>query len=165
MESFNELVKQYEPMIGHILRSLHIYKNKEEFFQTGLIALWEAHGRFNPEKGKFSNYAYTFIKGRIMSELTSINKHENNQFYPDKEFWTLIEDPNSPRTLEEEIIYEYCVDLTVNQKKWVLYTIIADLTIKDIAQLEMVSPSTVKGWRSGALRRLRKASNLNRFPL
>ncbi|MFK4998640.1 sigma factor [Bacillus sp. N9] len=28
-----------------------------------MIALWEAKQRFDPDKGRFSTYAYSYIKG------------------------------------------------------------------------------------------------------
>ncbi|WP_374934005.1 sigma factor [Neobacillus driksii] len=63
MESFDELVVQYQPMIHKIIQSLHIYKDEDEFCQTGLIGLWEAAQSFDERKGCFSNYAYTYMKG------------------------------------------------------------------------------------------------------
>lgn len=58
MATFEELAKQYESMIWKVIHSLHIYKNQEEYFHTGLIALWEANQRFVEGKGSFSGYAY-----------------------------------------------------------------------------------------------------------
>jgi hypothetical protein len=34
LESFEQLTKQYTPMIHKIINSLHIYKNRDEFFQN-----------------------------------------------------------------------------------------------------------------------------------
>lgn len=159
MESFDQLAEQYEPMIWKILQSLHIYKNQDEFYQVALIALWEAYERFNPEKGSFTNYAYTFIKGRVMSAMTNSNKYENNCFYPEEEFWSVLEDSAPLQVLEEDMIKSYCVDLTENQKKWVLYSIFDGLQIREIAQIEKVSISTVKGWKKGAKMKIKQTIN------
>jgi RNA polymerase sigma factor (sigma-70 family) len=70
LESFEQLASQYEPMIQQIIHSLHIYKNKDEFHHHGLIALWKASKRFDPAKGTFSTYAYHYIKGYLLMELT-----------------------------------------------------------------------------------------------
>ncbi|WP_389361696.1 sigma-70 family RNA polymerase sigma factor [Cytobacillus spartinae] len=155
MESFEQLIEQYEAMVWKIIHSLHIYKNVEEFYQTGLIALWEASARFDHEKGSFTSYAYTYIKGKILSEMTRTNKHENQNVYPKEEFWELIEDSKVTPSLEAELILSLCEDLTPNQKKWVLYTAIADFSLNDIAKLEKVSPSAVKAWRKGAQEKLK----------
>jgi RNA polymerase sigma factor (sigma-70 family) len=153
---FNDLAKQYEPMINKILRSLQIFRNKEEFIQLGLIGLWEASIRYNPEKGNFTNYAYTYIKGLFMTEMTKSNKHEDRSVYPADEFWFAIEDPNPTLPFEKEFLATYCNGLTENQTKWFLYTCQGGLSVKDIAKREKVSISAVKAWRKGAKTKLRK---------
>lgn len=155
MESFEQLAKQYEPMIHKIMHTLHIYKNKEEFFQLRLIALWEAHERFDPKKGRFTNFAYTYIKGRFLTEMTKNNKHEDRSVYPKEEFWDVIEDTSLEQPFEVKFLLSYCESLTENQTKWVLYTCIDHLTIKEIALKEGVSESAVKAWRKGAKERLK----------
>lgn len=155
MESFAELAKQYEPMIWKIIHSLHIYKNQEEYFQTGLIALWDASNRFIEGKGSFSSFAYSYIKGRIQTEMTSCNQYESRSVYPKEEFWEVIKDESPDRTLETEFIQSFCGDLTENQKKWVLYTALDFLSVREIAEREHVSVSAVKAWRKGAKEKLK----------
>lgn len=82
MESFEQLVEQYIPMMHKIIHSLNIYKNKEEFYQLGLIALWEASKRYDPKKGKLASYVYMYIKGYLLMELKKINKNSERSFYP-----------------------------------------------------------------------------------
>ncbi|MEQ2527530.1 sigma-70 family RNA polymerase sigma factor [Bacillaceae bacterium CLA-AA-H227] len=154
MEQFNELEKKYEAMIWKIIHSLHIYKNQQEFYQTGLIALWEAHKGFDENKGKFTSYAFSFIRGKIMTELTRRKKLEDHSVFPKEEFWNLIEDDSVNSSLECETILSYCSKLTEHQKKWVVYTALADLSIKEIADIEQVSISAVKAWKSGARKKI-----------
>lgn len=155
MESFEQLSKQYEPMIHKIMRSLHIYKNEDEFYQLGLIGLWEAHERFDVQKGNFTNYAYTYIKGIFLNEMTKFNKYESRNVYPKEEFWDFIEDMQTEEPLSLNLLLSYCASLTENQTKWVIYTCIDDLTIKQIAEKEGVSISAVKAWRKGAKEKLK----------
>ncbi|WP_053360675.1 sigma-70 family RNA polymerase sigma factor [Bacillus sp. FJAT-27251] len=159
MESFDQLSTQYAPMIHKIIQSLHIYKNKDEYYQHGLIGLWEAHNNFDPQKGKFSSYAYLFIKGRLMTELTAANKHDSLTAGVDEEWWLGIADEGIPCPLEEDILLAYCqrARLTENQTKWVLYHCLKGFEIRQIAVIENVSPSTVKGWRTGAKEKLKNA--------
>ena len=93
MESFEQLAEQYTPMIYKIMNSLHIYKNRDEFFQLGFISLWEALQRFDANKGDFTNYAYTYIKGKFLSEMTKNSKHQAQTVYRGDEFWEIIEAP------------------------------------------------------------------------
>ncbi len=64
------LATQYTSMIHRFINKLHIYKNKEDYQQIGLIALWEAHTKFDNAKGAFPPYAYSYIQGRILNALT-----------------------------------------------------------------------------------------------
>jgi RNA polymerase sigma factor (sigma-70 family) len=156
VESFDELVVQYQPMIYKIIQSLHIYRNQDEFYQTGLIGLWGATQSFNEDKGSFSNYAYTYIKGKMLTQMTQNNQHQEKQVLPEKEFWECIEDQESALFLERENILTYCEGLTGKEAKWVIASFIEQLTNKEIAERENVSLSAVKQWKSGALRKMKE---------
>jgi RNA polymerase sigma factor (sigma-70 family) len=156
VESFDELVVQYQPMIHKIIQSLHIYRNEDEFYQTGLIALWEAKQSFNESKGRFSNYAYAYIKGKMLTQMTRNNQHQERHVFPETEFWECIKDQESPLFLEKETILSYCECLTKKEAKWVLASFVEQLTNKEIAKKENVSLSAVKQWKSGAIRKLRE---------
>jgi RNA polymerase sigma factor (sigma-70 family) len=156
LDSFDAVHKQYENMIHKVIHSLNIYKNQDEFYQTGLIALWEAHENFIPEKGAFPAYAFSYIKGRIMTVLTSEHRIGDRNVYKDEEFWELIKDEHHEETLPEDLIRSYCQELTVNQSKWILYTCLNMLTVNEIAEVEGVSTSAVKKWRKGAKERLKQ---------
>ncbi|WP_053368334.1 sigma-70 family RNA polymerase sigma factor [Bacillus sp. FJAT-27245] len=155
MESFEYIAHQFAPMINSIIRSLQIYKNKDEFYQVGLIALWEATRGFNPEKGNFEGYAYSFIRGRMLTELTKSATFAERNVYQSEEFWELTGEAVEDETLPELLLLSYCKGLTENQKKWVLYTCLDALSIKEIADKENVSVSAVKSWRKGAKEKLK----------
>jgi RNA polymerase sigma factor (sigma-70 family) len=161
LESFEQLVEQYQPMIHKIIHSLHIYKDHDEFYQHSLIALWEASRRFDSNKGTFSSFAYTYIKGHLITELKKLHLDQERNVHPDEEFWELTAAaPHSAGPLDEEILLSYCQTMTPNQKKWVIYSILQNLTVKEIAELEKVSLSAVKSWRSGARDKIRKLMRL-----
>jgi RNA polymerase sigma factor (sigma-70 family) len=155
LESFEQLVDQYQPMLHKIMHSLHLYKDHDEFYQHSLIALWEASKRFDSQKGSFTNYAYSYIKGYLLMELNKLHKDQERYVHPDEEFWELAADPYADDPLQEEILLSYGTTLTPNQKKWLLYTIRDRLSVKEIADLEKVSMSAVKSWRSGARGKLK----------
>ncbi|GIN22213.1 MAG TPA: RNA polymerase subunit sigma-24 [Bacillus bacterium] len=155
MEGFTELIEQYRPMIYHIIYSLNIYKNEDEFFQIALIALWEAKERFDPEKGKFSTFAYSYIKGRMMTELTRQSKVEEGTVYPDEAFWEMRKDEREQPPLQLTTLLSYCVGLTKKQENWVVYTFYLGMSMREIADEEKVSLSAVKKWRAGAIKKIR----------
>lgn len=153
MEHFNVIAQQYEPMIHKIIQTLGIYKNRKEFFQTGLIALWQAAERYDQERGAFSSFAYSYIKGHLQTEMTKRNKYNERNVSVDEESWALIPDLSAKLPFEWEELD--CDGLTEKEKKWLMYTVIHGLTVKEIATIENVSLSAVKLWRSGARKRLR----------
>jgi RNA polymerase sigma factor (sigma-70 family) len=155
VENFNEIAKQYEPMIHKIILTLGIYKNREEFFQTGLIALWQAAERYDQERGVFSSFAYSYIKGHLQTEMTKRNKHEENYVSVDDESWALIPDLSCQLPFEFEWENFDCESLTEKERKWLAYTVIHGLSVKEIATIENVSQSAIKLWRSGARMKLR----------
>ncbi|MEH7013342.1 sigma-70 family RNA polymerase sigma factor [Neobacillus niacini] len=155
MESFEQLAIQYDPMIQRIIYSLHIYKNKDEFHQHGLIALWEASKRFDPAKGNYSTYAYHYIKGYLLMELTKLTMEAERVIYPEDEFWENAVAPYSEELWEEDILVSHCHRLTPNQSKWLLQTVLGGLSVSEIAEKEKVSISAVKSWRKGARDKLK----------
>lgn len=110
---------------------------------------------FDPGKGKFTSYAYTSIKGKILDAIKQANKNEERTVLPQEEFWSLIEDENPETLLEMEMLGIYCEGLTEKEAHWVIAACKDCLSISEIAKREKVSVSAVKQWRAGALRKLR----------
>ncbi len=144
------------------MRKLNIYKNKEEFSQLGLIALWEAYSRFNPDKGEFTSYAYSYIKGKLLTEMTKSTKRHEREVPALEDLWEYIVDEGTMVPLEEDTLLSYCKcsQLTENQTKWVLYYCLQGLGTKEIAAIEQVSLSAVKNWKAGAKEKLKTAMEI-----
>ncbi|WP_210366173.1 sigma-70 family RNA polymerase sigma factor [Bacillus sp. REN3] len=155
MDSFQQLAEQYEPMIHKIINSLHIYKDRDEYLQIGRTGLWEAANTYNPDKGGFLNYAFTYVRGQILNEMNRNIRREERVVHPKEEYWETVEEYYPGNPLETEILLGYCNGLSEKETKWVLYHFIDFLSVKDIAEKENVSPSAVKQWRAGALKKLR----------
>jgi DNA-directed RNA polymerase len=156
MEGFDQLEEQFRPMIYKMIHSLHIYKNIDEFFQIGLIGLWEAAQSFHLSRGNFTCYAYKFIKGRLLSELKKANKRDERYVFPKEEYWETIGDSMEEQPCEIDMLLSYCGEMTDKQKMWVVYTFMEDLSINEIACKENVSISAVKQWRKGAQEKLKR---------
>lgn len=76
MESFEEILEQYEPMIYACIRKLRIYKNHSEFVQAGRVGLWKAAQRYDMGRGDFAPFAYRSIFGSILDELKKSYAYE-----------------------------------------------------------------------------------------
>lgn len=146
-------------MIHHIIRSLSLYKEIDQYYQTGLIALWEASRSFNHEAGTaFSTYAYATIRGRLLTQLKKetefAERHLANENQSILERTTITENP-----LSTMIIASYCEGLSESQTKWVMAHFIEQKKTSEIAQESGVSKETVKTWRKEALKRMRGRIN------
>ncbi|GAA0317488.1 hypothetical protein GCM10008967_05070 [Bacillus carboniphilus] len=158
MKEFEMLIQNYEPMIYKIMKTLNVYQRKEEFYQTGLIALWEAYQKFDAYKGSFSTFAYSYIRGRMLRDLQRNIRDEERNVYPKEEFWSMIEDDDADPLMQANgNILALCNEchLTKLQRKWVEYTCIHMLSVREIAEVEGVSISAVKRWKKEAKEKLR----------
>src|SRR5690606_40580985 len=57
---------------------------RHEFFQIGLIALWKAYMAYDPEKGTFETFAYSYIRGSILTELRKLRKTDDKEMFLDE---------------------------------------------------------------------------------
>ncbi|ENQ3078328.1 sigma-70 family RNA polymerase sigma factor [Bacillus sp. WLY-B-L8] len=67
--TFTETVALYEKMIKNQMKKLCIYRDYEEFYQCGLIALWRAYEKYDEEKGSFPAYALVTVRGYLLERL------------------------------------------------------------------------------------------------
>ncbi|OMP66641.1 sigma-70 family RNA polymerase sigma factor [Domibacillus epiphyticus] len=152
---FEQIAQQYNPMIHRILNKLHIYKNKEDYHQVGLIALWEAYTKFDSSKGEFPPFAYAYIKGRVMNALTK------DAAFSDKTVLTgepvLFEGIDPGPAPETTALTNAAADhLTGRAKRWFDLSILQGLSNPDIARRENVTPAAVRKWQQSAIKQLRE---------
>ncbi|MGP4038746.1 sigma-70 family RNA polymerase sigma factor [Gracilibacillus sp. D59] len=65
--NFEEVLTSYERMIHHLIHKYQIRDVEGEFFQEGLIAVWEAFKSYDKTKSKFSTYVYSCIARRFIN--------------------------------------------------------------------------------------------------
>ncbi|MGO4889624.1 sigma-70 family RNA polymerase sigma factor [Anaerobacillus sp. MEB173] len=158
--TFDEVAKKYQPIILKQLKVLKVYKNYDEFYQIGLIALWEAYERFDPAKGKFSTLAILYVRGKMLTMLQKEGRYQETHCYANEDMEQQLVDHCIPTLLEREIIESYIAPLSVKEKIWVTEAIINDKSTLDIATEYNVPLSTVKSWRKYALKKLRKLNGI-----
>ncbi|MBM6617806.1 sigma-70 family RNA polymerase sigma factor [Bacillus suaedaesalsae] len=155
--TFQEVLDTEEWLLHYCIKQLHIFKNKDEFYQVGLIGLWEAYKRFDPSRGvTFRTFAYRTVRGKMLTLLLKAKKYEDRQATLTDAMVELTEDPNPDFPLEIETILLYCEGLTETQKKWVILYFVEGRGQKEIASIEQVGQETVKSWRRYALQKIRK---------
>ncbi|GAF65039.1 putative RNA polymerase [Bacillus sp. TS-2] len=152
--SFEEVLKDYLPLIKNQMKQLNIYTNFEEFYQVGQIALWKAYCHYNPEKGHFAFYAKQRVRGDLIDFLRKEAKYKEHHLISDAaklHHYSIV-------TEHEESPYERFVPylhlLSDREKTWFIETIIHQLKLSEIAQKYSVSTHTVASWRKSVIKKL-----------
>ena len=153
---FERLVELHHPLILHVLRSVHIYREHDIYYQVGLIGLWEAQTRFNTEKGSFSTFAFSTIRGKVLASLSKENQFHDRNLTTQYDSQLDVIDESAEVEIEEDILTTYCEGLSENQLKWVKGKFIEDKKNKDIALEHGVTEQAVKSWGREAMKKLRQ---------
>ena len=146
---FEQLVAQYSNMIHSLIHSLRIYKNQDEFYQVGLIALWEGSQHYNEQKGVFAPYIYKFVKGKLLTHLKKEKKLENKFIYSENEDGFHL--THKDTLLEMEDLLSHFYHLTDLQKKWVVLHFYYGFSNRDIAEMENIALRKVRAWGDRAM--------------
>jgi len=168
--TFEEIFAQNERRIYFHMHRLNLKDPHQEYYQKGLIAMWEAYQKYQPDKGAFSTYFNAMINQRLRDLM--------REKYRTKEKETLYQDNNKalkhngnyqqgqgtatllvPHTeipVEDDTFWQQVKSrLSNKQWKWVQFFIIEGMSIKEIAQQENVSQEAVKDWGKEAKKKLR----------
>ncbi|MCZ0755490.1 sigma-70 family RNA polymerase sigma factor [Anoxybacillus sp. J5B_2022] len=151
--TFEQLVEAYRPMIVSVMKKLHVTNEWDEYYQVGLIALWEASQQFQPEKGSFSSFAYKKVYWSMLSHLRKQYTRTTNECSLTDEVTNVLSvtPSNDDRIVLEDVLQ----GLTERQQKWVIGYIVENKPLKTIAEEEGVPVGAVKQWRITALKKLR----------
>ncbi|WP_079474717.1 sigma-70 family RNA polymerase sigma factor [Marinococcus halophilus] len=149
--SFEETYEQYTPLVKRMITRLRIYQEQEEYMQAGYVGLWKAYSTFSPEKGTFSAYAFTLVRGEMLMMLRKeVRFSERHQLFDDHQPF------EQPSEIEDRFELEaYFPLLSERERTWLTDFAVHALPIRDIAAKHGVAASTVKSWRKSALRKLR----------
>lgn len=176
-ENFDQFFREHEARIHFQIRRLRIPEYLyEEFYSVGLVALWNGYENFKPGKGNIGTYLNYQIRFRLIDHLRkSVRDDEKVEMYRQhaltelfdgnhfrKDRLPLISSTGLPLS-NEPFWEEVRRHLTEKQWKWVKYFIIADLSIKEIAEIEGVAPSAVKSWGQEVRRKLRSEATRKRL--
>lgn len=167
--SFEEMVKQNERRIHYQIHKLNVYDPHNEFYQEGLVAMWNAYEKYKPDKGMLSTYFNYTIRNRLIDLIrkkTALTRSDDMFFEAEKQKVdhgnrtsksTLPLPALSDINVQDLSIWERVhTILTENQWKWVYYFIILEMPIKDIAAREGTSVDAVKSWSRQARKELRE---------
>lgn len=168
-DDFETFFNANEARIHFQIKHLGIHTSAYgEFYTEGIFALWQAYRDFDPTKGKLGTYLNYRIRYRLIDLIRQKEReqardkkyqaeqkiqHTNGTYFSNRKI------PMAPlpamTVKDPSIWHDIRSQLTENQWKWVKYFIIADLTIKEIMEIEDVTADAVKGWGREVRKKLR----------
>ncbi|SFL34102.1 RNA polymerase sigma factor, sigma-70 family [Gracilibacillus orientalis] len=153
---FEDVLKDSEKMIYHIMHKYQIRDVEGEFYQEGLIALWHAFQNYDPSKSKFSTYAYYCITRRFINKIRKENR-ERDQFQNWLDQVTiedlLIEDELH---IDTKLLLDIQSQLSDKQWHWFFKFVLKDQSVRTIAKEEGVTENAVKNWGKLARKKIQK---------
>lgn len=172
---FDTFFTMNQNRIYYQMHRLNIPKElHEEFYTEGIVALWQAYKEYDKKKGDVGTFINYRIRYRLIDLLRKRAQQQKREKQAIEAKQRLLTDGNRNRQSSLPLIdptfnYIHIPDvenkpfwqfvksqLTDKQWKWVKYFIIADLSVKEIMEIEGVSADAVKGWGQAVRRKLRK---------
>lgn len=157
MTTFEEILKQYEPMISACIRKLNIYKNHELYRQAGRIALWKAWVRFDANKGEFTPYAYRCIYGALLDELKKEMHVEETVNPMEEEKLTFLLDQVLVTSIQNEDLSLALEKLTTNERELILWIFVEGISLQQAATRAGITIPGIKKRRERLLNKLKES--------
>lgn len=66
--TFDEIYKQNERRMYYQIHKMNISDPQQEFYSHGLVAMWNAYEKYQPDKGPLATYFNYTIQSRIINQ-------------------------------------------------------------------------------------------------
>lgn len=159
LTSFEEVLKQYEPMISATLRKLNIYRNHEHFRQVGRVALWQAWTRYEEEKGHFAPYASRSIRGAFLDFMKNESRFEEHVMQTEDDLLVGLIEQESEIPISGEWSDRVTIafdQLTTSERQLIQWIFVEGLTQAECAAQAGISVPGIKKRRERMLVKLRE---------
>ncbi|GAQ19569.1 RNA polymerase sigma factor [Oceanobacillus picturae] len=155
--TFEDIYEQNKRRIHYHIHKLNLQDPHKEYYQEGLIAMWQAYQKYNPDKGPMATYFNYSIRHKLIDMLRKqTNDSHKLKNYLEKQA-PLLAKTTAPITYNEipQLLNEIKSILTEKQWKWFYHAILMEMPLKEIAEQENVNVEAVKSWAKQARRKLR----------
>ena len=154
METFEDVLNQFEPMIHACIRKLNIYKNHDSFIQVGRIGLWKAWQRFDSSKGEFAPFAYRCIYGSLLDELKKSTIEDNIIPAEDQLLEILLNKPVES-SLDSEKLIKALPQLKLAEQQLIQLLFVERFSLDEVALHFGITKAGVKKKRERTLQKLK----------
>src|SRR5690625_952622 len=172
--TFEEIFEQNERRIYYHMHKLQVRDPEQEFYQEGLVAMWNAYEKYEPDRGPMATFFNYTIRNRMI-DLIRKKERDRERFYQFTEEMMLKEgdgnyyktggksypivEGTEQHTYDGAFWREIRSALSENQWKWVRLFVMEGMPIKEIAEQEGVSSDAVKSWGREARKKLKKKAH------
>ncbi len=154
METFEDVLNQFEPMIHACIRKLNIYKNYDAFKQVGRIGLWKAWQRYDSSKGDFAPFAYRSIYGSLLDELKK-TVIEENIIPAEDELLEIMLNKSVKSSLDSEELIQAFSQLKLAEQQLIQLLFVERIPLDKVALHFGITKAGVKKKRERTLQKLK----------
>ena len=157
METYEQLLEDFMPMIYSAIRRWHLGNRREDYLQVGRIALYEAWKTYDETRGPFPPYAKSYVYGRIRQELERTDRWAARNVVTEPVAMAETSPTETDAAISDLFITDWLArhPFTERERTWLTEHLFFNLKPKEIARKYGVSVETVKSWRKCALKKCR----------
>lgn len=169
--TFEEIFEQNERRIYYHMHKLRVRDPEREFYQEGLVAMWNAYEKYEPDRGPMATYFNFTIRNRMIDLIRKkerekegfhqlsqeiLVKETDGNYYKSGGYSNPIIRGTEQHMYDGKFWREIRSGLSENQWKWVKLFVMEGMPLKEIAEQEGVSQDAVKSWGREARKKLKK---------
>lgn len=155
MQNFELLFEEHEALIKQVMGHLKIYRNFDEFYQLGRIALWEATIKYDSSKSSFEMFAFMTIKYKMIKEMSKHNIiSQNESVFEEGQFQFVLDEQCA--TVDEFNEIEWLTILPKEERVLLKLAFFEDKTNREIAAVLGSTEEAIKKRRQRLLKKVRK---------
>lgn len=155
-ENFNLLLREYEPMIYHLLNKYGVKDPEKEYYQELAIALWQATKQYEEGVMKFSTFAYSKMKYRLIDLFRKENRLRELKKKLQQEQRQLVVYVEQRYDDDHVFFQQVRQVLTERELLWLEGEIFQGKTLVEIAKEHQVKPDAVRNWKRRATAKIKK---------
>lgn len=155
MQNFETVFEEHEKLINQAMFHLKIYRNFDEFFQLGRIALWEAMVKYDPTKSAFEPFAFTMIKFKMVKEISQSNQISQFESVLEETQFQFAMDEQSA-TVDEFNEIEWLMLLPEQDRELLKLAFFEDRTNREVAKILGCTEEAIKKRRQRLMKKVRE---------